>query len=391
MTKKTIKNNERKKIMNDHKFQEFIAERNLAQKTIKTYVDALKIYVKINNKSLSALISEADCEEEERIRAKNRQINKRLKHYRQHLIQDKNYGTSTIKEYFTKIKSFYRHFEIEIPYMPPVQLREDHHERYHDIPTIEHIQQALEATNNLLLKSLILFMSSSGTAVNETLHIHVSDFITATNEYHKTNNIDDCLNEIGKQDDVVPLFELVRIKTDYPYYTCCSYEATTMIVKYLRTREKLKPSDFLFNIKNVGMNKLFARLNDKLGWGKVNKYSFFRPHNLRKFNATTIEDISFANTIQGRKADTITETYFKNNPIRIKEKYLEYLPRLTIYKTVVTNLDSAEVKKLKDEFHDALSLKDKKIKDLEDGMYSLRQDLKDLLKEELVNLGLKEK
>jgi hypothetical protein len=24
--------------------------------------------------------------------------------------------------------------------------------------------------------------------------------------------------------------------------------------------------------------------------------------------------VSFANTIQGRKADTITETYFKNNP-----------------------------------------------------------------------------
>jgi hypothetical protein len=59
---------------------------------------------------------------------------------------------------------------------------------------------------------------------------------------------------------------------------------------------------------------MFKRINDDLVWGKVNHQIFFHSQALKKFNAIVIEDVSFANTIQGRKADTITETYFKNNP-----------------------------------------------------------------------------
>jgi len=104
------------------------------------------------------------------------------------------------------------------------------HERYSDIPTIDDIRQVIESTSNLKHKAVILFMSSSGSAMNETTSLTVQDFIDATKDYHNSTNINDVLDELEGQKDVIPIFELVRAKTNYFYYTCCSPEATMAIV-----------------------------------------------------------------------------------------------------------------------------------------------------------------
>ncbi|MDR2831168.1 MAG: integrase [Methanobrevibacter sp.] len=363
-------------------FQEFIEDRNLKIGTKRAYNNALQNYSKFHEMTLQELINEADTEEEEGIRAKKRKIVKRLKNYRNHKVHD-GAAPTTIREYYSKIRTFYHHFGIEIPYIPPTRLRESI-VRYDDIPNINHIREAIESTSNTKHRALILFMASSGTARAETINLTIQDFIEATKDYHKSTNINTILDELEKQKDAVPLFEMLRIKTNYPYYTCCSPEATQMIVKYLRTRKNLKHSDKLFNLSHAAIAQIFVRINTNLGWGKVNYDNFFHSHALRKFNATVIEDVAFANTIQGRKSDTITETYFKNNPQRIKEKYFEHLPKLTIHKTVVTNLDSSEVKKLKREFQVDLSMKDKEIEELRNSISGLRDELKDELLGELL-------
>lgn len=79
----------------------------------------------------------------------------------------------------------------------------------------------------------------------------------------------------------------------------------------------------------------------------MKNYSFFHSHALRKFHATTIEDTNLANTLQGRKPDDITNAYFKVNPERIREKYLKYLPKLTIQETRVNILDDKGYEKIK--------------------------------------------
>lgn len=337
------------KIEDEEIFQEFIIDRNFAYNTKRLYSYILGEYSELNNMSLKELIDEADEEEEQGIRPKRRKIVKRLKNYRNWKIQEKH-AVSSIKNYFGKVKTFYRHFGIEIPYIPPARLKNDVHIRYADIPTIKHIREALETTNNPKHKAVILFIASSGTANKETLSLTIQDFIEATKEYHNKKNIYEVIDQLKDQKDIIPLFDMYRSKTDYYYNTCCSHETVEMILKYLKTKETIKNNERLFGIdSSINLLKIFQRINDKLNWGKVNHYNFFHPHALRKFHATTIEDIGLANTLQGRKSDLITETYFKNNPKRIKEKYLEHLPKLTINKTVVNTVDSEATKELRKE------------------------------------------
>lgn len=328
-------------------FKEFCTDRNLSKNSIETYHTALKDYTVFNNLSLEELIDEADKEEEERIRSSKRKILKRLKKYRNHKIKQ-NSPPNTIKTRFGQIKTFYRHFGIEIPYIPPVQIKNKHHETFEDIPTIKHIKEVVESTSNLKHKALILFMSSSGTAINETLNLRIKDFITATSEYHNEKNIYDVLKKLKTEKDIIPLFKLIRLKTDHHYYTCCSPEATNAIIKYLANDErKLTPNDKIFDLKMMGAMSIFQRITENQGWEKVGSQWFFHSHALRKFHATAIEDGGLVNTLQGRKADSVTEAYFKHNPKRIKEKYLEHLSNLTINKTEVNILNDEGTKKLK--------------------------------------------
>ncbi len=331
------------------KLEQLFIERNIKKSTQETYLIPTKQYEKLHNKTIDELIEEADHEEEERVRLKNRKIKIRLLEFRQYMI-NKKLSPTTIKSRMIRITTIYRHFEIEIPQLPPFQLQENEFERYNDIPTIEDIKKVLKETVNKKHKAIILFMATSGTALNETIHLTVEDFIKATTDYHDNNkDLKIILTQLENQDDIIPLFEMVRLKTNYPYYTCCSPEATTAIIEFLKTRNTLSLEEKLFKYNKTSILTMFQRLNEKMGWGRVKGRRFFRSHALRKFNATAIEDIGFANTIQGRQADSITNAYFKHNPKRIKEKYLEHLPKLTINKTIINSVDSEVTKELREE------------------------------------------
>lgn len=332
-------------MLTDPLFKEFCQDRNLSHNSIKAYHNPLKDYTDYHNLSLQELINEADLEEENKVRAKNRKIIRRLKSYRNYKIET-NSAPNTIKDYYSKIKTFYRHFGIEIPYIPPTNLPVNRHEKYSDIPTINHIRTVFESTNNLKHKAIILFMASSGTATNETTHLKVMDFLDATKEYYTSNDIPDILLELEKTKNMVPIFELIRIKTNYLYYTCCSPEATQSIIKYLKTRSDLKPEDSLFDIKNNSVIQFFSRLNDLNGYPRLGEMRFFHAHALRKFHATQIEDIGLANALQGRKSNSIIESYFKKNPQRLRERYLEHLNKLMINKVETFNIKSDEFLRL---------------------------------------------
>ena len=365
--------------------EQIFLERNLKKSTQETYTLPAKEYEKLHKKSLEDLIEEADTEEEERIRLKNRKIKKRLLKYRQYLI-NKKLTPLTIKNRITRIRTIYHHFEIELPRLPPVQLQDKDFVRFSDIPTIDHIKQVLNSTANKKHKALILFMSSSGTAVNETVNLKIKDFIKATKQYHdNTDDIDEILIQLNKQEDVIPLFEMVRLKTNYPYYTCCSSEATKAIVEYLRFEDDLTLERELFNYNKGSISNMFKRYNEKMGWDKVRKYSFFRPHALRKFHATTIEEVGLANTLQGRKADPITEAYFKKNPKRIKEEYMKHLEKLSINKVKVNVLNDKGMKELKKVKNELAETKKKHKEEVNKLKMNVKKEVMDELKKELMD------
>lgn len=308
--------------MNSKLFEKFSKDRNIKKSTKKGYESALKQYINFHGENIEYLIKEAQNEEDKKILLKNRQIKKRLVDFRSYLLNS-NYSHNTVK-------TFYLHFEIELPNFPNVKYEKDYQRNYLDLPTKKDIKSALDIST-VDLRSIILFMSSSGTAKAETLNLTVKDFITATAKYHNGGSLDEILDKLSKTDNIVPTFYLKRIKTDKYYYTFCSPEASREIVKYLKTRKKLTKKDKLFDFTDSKLFNRFQEINDTLKWGFKGKYRFFTSHTLRKFHASNIGLSSdHIDALQGRQKSKIHEIYIKTNPKKLKKIYESAMDNLKI-------------------------------------------------------------
>ncbi len=327
-------NHEDKEIMN-----EFIKIRNLNNRTVYGYNNAIKLYTNFNNMSLSELLKEAEEDEENGIRWKNRKIKQRLLNFR--LFLQKNYLISTVKVHFQRILTIYRHFEIEIHNLPTINIKNTNKLKpimFEDLPTKEIISDAVKIANPIM-KAIILFISSSGCARQETLNITIQDFIDATSEYHNSNDIYEIITILIKRNDVVPTFKLKRQKTNKFYFTFCSPETVNYILDYLIiSKRKLKNEDKLFKTNLDYLNDYFKEINESLNLGKVRKYNRFRSHMLRKFHASTLYNhenglsLDEIDALQGRGKDNTHSAYFMENPINLKKKYENVLDAITINK-----------------------------------------------------------
>lgn len=341
---------------NNKLFQKFCKERNIKDSTMKGYESALKKYVSFHKKSMDKLLEEAINDENKGIPLKERRIKKRLLDYRSYLLSS-SMSPNTAKTYFSKIKTFYLHFEIDLPYLPDAKYDKIYETNYLDLPTKEHIEQALEIVP-INLKAIILFMSSSGTAKAETLSLTVEQFINGTHEYHNGGSIEYVLDTLENKTNIVPTFYLRRIKTDKFYYTFCSPEASYYIVKYLKTRPNLKLKDKLFDFTNSLLLTRFQEINDQMNWGFKGKYRFFRSHTLRKFHASNLGlSAEYIDSLQGRSKNEVHATYIKTNPEKLKEIYKSAMKNVMIYDNKI------EKKKVKEEFYITINvfLSDKQI------------------------------
>ena len=311
-------------------FLRFCRERNVKESTRHGYLSALKHYTNFHNITIDELIAEAMEDEKKQIPLKERRLKRRLLSYRNFLFSNTG-SPHTIKTYFTKVKTFYRHFEIEIPILPDAKYDKLYETNYLDLPTRENIRLACEKVT-VDLRAIILFMSSSGTAKAETLSLTVEDFIDGCRDYHNGGSLREILSVLDGKDNIVPTFYLRRIKTDKFYYTFCSPEASSEIVTYLLTRPGLRLKDPLFDFTSSTLLSKFQDLNDSMGWGFKGKYRFFRAHTLRKFHASNIGLTSeYVDALQGRAKDEVHETYIKTNPKELKRIYMSAMKRVTVY------------------------------------------------------------
>lgn len=314
---------------NNKLFAEFCEARNLKNSTINGYESALKLYTLYCKMNLNDLINEAYLEEEKNISLKKRRIKKRLIGYRVYLLNNLSQGS--VRNYFSKVKTFYRHFEVELPNLPPFRYGLDYEIHYNDLPSKEDIKKAISSSSNEM-RAIILFMASSGTAKAETLSLTVNDFVNATNDYHNNDGLQNVLDSLGKRDDVVPTWYLKRIKTNKYYYTFNNPEASNEIVKYLKNRENLDLNDKLFPLSSSLLLGRFQRINDRLGWGFKGNFRFFRSHTLRKFHASNIGlSAEHVDTLQGRRKNIIHETYIKPNPNKLKKIYMKSMSKISIF------------------------------------------------------------
>lgn len=331
-------------------------ERELSQNTKSLYNIALNSYSTFLGKTLEELLEEAETEEDKGIRWKRRTLKKHLIEYRNFLFN--KYIKSTAKMYMTIVKTFYTHFEIELQKLPNVSeknLKENPPVQFEDIPTSDIIKECCNIASPVL-KAILLFMSSSGCARRETLNLTIADFIEATKEYHKSNNIQEVISELYNQETIIPVFHIRRQKTNKYYYTFCSPEAVKAIIQYLTTIDKpLQETDKLFGIDERTFSRKFVELNTALEYGKRDTHYKFTSHMLRKYHATTLNNLPYfkdseINFLQGRVPEQITGIYLQQDPKILKEKYIQCLNKLQVFwdSTSIT-IESDEYKKVVNE------------------------------------------
>ncbi len=310
-------------------FLGFCTNRNIKDSTIKSYRSAILKYESFHERPMDDLIDEAIIDEESAVPLKNRRIKKRLLDFRAFLL-DSDLSIGTVRTYLSRIKTFYRHFEVELPYLNDISLDEEYLSSYGDLPSKKDIWRACEISS-IAFRAVILFISSSGCAKAETLSLTVGDFIKATEDYHDGGSFDDILHSLENRRDVVPTFYLKRIKTNKFYHTFCSPEASHCIVEYLLSRENLTLEDKLFDFTDSSLIYHFKKVNDKLNMGFVGRYRFFRSHALRKYHASNIGlSADYIDALQGRARTKVHEAYIKTNPKKLKEIYISAMHNVMV-------------------------------------------------------------
>ncbi len=344
--------------MNDSDLlEQFQKERRLKPKTLETYKNTVKNYTTFMNKTMVELIEEAELEEEQGIRWIKRKLRQRLIDYRVHLLDTMK--LTTVKTYFNRLKTVYRHFGIEIHELPQVSTKDANISKqitYDELITKNEIRDAVKITKPVY-RAVILFMLSSGCARAETLSLTIQDFIDSLQEYTTQQDIHKILNELNNRNDIVPTWKLRRIKTNKYYYTFCSPEAVQYIFSYLRSTDReLKNDEPLFKLDDTHLVRVFEKINSQLNFGKAGTYNRFRTHNLRKFHASNLSKGEHPLTpdeidsIQGRSKDNVRSSYFFEDPEFLKSKYIQNLEQVTITQEVEKiSVDNPEVIRIKKE------------------------------------------
>ena len=335
--------------------ERFFRERNSSKSTQTTYSRSVKYYEQLTGHSIEECIRIADDEEYNNIRWKNTQTREWILAYRDWVYQ--NYNVSTAQLYLTAIITIYRHFEITIPPLPYYSKKGLRHSapiNYNDLPDREILTECLRVASPLV-RSLILFMSSSGISRIDVLNLTIDDYLEATRDYHQHDNSVKYAIRDMEDKDIIPTFHLRRQKTGQEYFTFCSHEAVKSINSYLLTRTEILHRDRpLFKINERYINMVFERLNGYFQLGKVGNYNRLRPHMLRKYHASQLAESGMStdhiNLLQGRKVTGVAhEHYIRIKPETLREEYIKALPYLVVedinkYKTELETVKEENVK-----------------------------------------------
>lgn len=355
--------------------EQFIIERGLRQKSAKNYRSIIRRYEKYCQCSMNELIKEAEQEEEEGIRWKNRTLKTRLLGFRHELTE--HISNNSLRAYMNGVKAVYRHFEIEIQPLPRSTGGFDYvPAKFEDFLTNEDLKKVY-ARADRITRAMVLLMATSGiTRYDICYTITVKDFIDGCKEYLTTDNLKEQLTEIASK-DIVPTLYLKRHKTNKYYYTFCTPECTNEIVRYLQVRMRkmeqkgrtLSYEDKLFKCNDLTLGYKLSEINDTLKFGKVGAFRKLRPHSLRKYHASKLLNTRLfteeeVDALQGRSKDKIHSAYFTNDPNVLKKQYIKCLTELCIAND--TQLKLAEIVKEKENLENKLDDQDVLIREILD-------------------------
>lgn len=353
----------------DTTITEWLSNINAADNTRESYITAMKQFCEFTHKKPLQLLEEAEAEIKSGLLMRERKISTYLREFREKLEgkpEGKKLAPLTVKNRMNAVCSFYKSFNIQLPFLPRSMQKAKPDRSRRGIPTKEDIQDILTHTDELE-RAIILTGISSGLSVNEIANLKVRDF---TDGYDAETGI--------------TTLQLVRQKTDYEFVTFLSPEASRAIQVYLTYRGRKsttnrtaqinqlkkqrviydsegKPAKhgYLFVARIVSGNYLkikkelvkeemrkldrlsilvmYRRLNEDAQKSSENgNWNVIRSHTMRKFFYNQLRnngademktEFMMGHSIVGSKAH-----YWINDPSELKEMYKQYVHHLTIIK-----------------------------------------------------------
>ena len=321
--------------------------------SIKSYRTVFNKYRNFHHMSLCDLLAEAISEQENHVPENRLSVYDRIVSFRNFLVE--NHKGNTIKNSVSKIKTFYHYNRVYLPFIPPLNtksIQKNDIIGFDDLPSKDEIRCALNLADDNL-KLWIMVMLSSGTTRCEAKSITNETFFNGTMVYHRKDDFHDALKYLARSNNSVCTCKLIRSKTDKPYYTFLNPECVQLTAKI-----KLKHEDFdldnpLLEYELNHVNYKFKMLNDSLGLGEVGGYARLRPHMLRKFHSTYLNQgalegdllaMDSVDLLHGRGKNKTRESYFKDNPEFLKLEYIKAMGNISLYHRYVWKIINGKIK-----------------------------------------------
>lgn len=267
--------------------------------SIKSYRSVFNKYCGFHNMSLSELLNEAIDEQESRIPENQLSIYDRIISFRNYMVE--NYLGNTIINSVSKIKTFYHYNRVHLPFIPPLNVKsipKNEVISFEDLPSKDDLRLALSFADDNL-KLWINVVLSSGLTRTEAKSITNGMFFRWTRNFYKNDSFEDAMRYLSRKKNVVCTCNLIRKKTDKPFYTFLNPECVQMIAKVKLKQGDLGMTSPLLKYELNHVNYKFKVLNDYLGLGEVGGYAKLRPHMLRKFNATYLSQTGIDSRLKG--------------------------------------------------------------------------------------------
>ncbi len=318
--------------------------RDLSGHSRSSYLCAMAEFCKINNVAPDEMLNTIYKEEEERLPAWQRSVNKWFEAYDEH-CKEQNRTKNTRNTRRTIINGF-----IGFHGLPQYSQRgvrrkfkglKEPNKR--EALKKEDIKELLNASKSWKMKAMIIAQLSSGLTGVDMLNLKIKDFHNGLIESYDDQRVK----------RKVCMLHLFRKKTDKEYTTFFSEEAVIAIEKYLeRERIDLKEDEALFasyksggkHMTTTALQMAYRYLNNYLGWKQEEKGRFRKAtsHMMRKtFNTLLInegmpEEIRehFMGHVISNK---VQDAYFLADPQELLKVYLKYMEYVTIEKRKVSS------------------------------------------------------
>ena len=377
-------------VSNDIEVSRIIDKSELSAYSIATYYSVIKQFSKCIGKPYSKIIEEIKLLQNDKIEGNkiirynpnDSLINDYIHKYMNYL-ENKGNKKSSINIKLKQLLTLLKKSNITIP---QITFKKEAKQKKVQLLTTEDIKFVLK-NSNIHHQALMTFMASTGVRRYDLINtFKIEDYIDACSDYTDAIYLDDFLEE--SKENMIPYFEFTphkTKKTGLPCKVCCSAEASNLIIKSLKARQKSierhnreyndnlklmeesplfaskkksyveKFSDASISVLFYNKNKLLQshkleKLNNQLKNHEISKKEWrlkkeilpkFHPHSLRHRFISTIRayttnrDISLL--MEGHASSITTDKFYVGeseelfNKESIKKTYLQVMPYLTFF------------------------------------------------------------